>query len=294
MRSIAFLGLGTMGSGMARRLLNSGFALTVYNRTASRAEELKAAGAKVAATPRAAAADAEVVVAMLADDAASRAAWMGEEGALAGARPGAVLADSSTLSVSWVTELAAAAEARGCAFLDAPVTGSKPQAANGELLFLVGGAAAALDSIRDVLSPMSRGIIHLGPNGSGALLKLVNNFLCGVQAASVAEAVALIERSGLDRAQALEILGNGAPGSPLLRTIGARMAAHDYRTNFAVDLMAKDLAYAIEEGRRRGVPLETAASALTAFRRASAEGQGAQDMASVVEPFRRLTAGGLA
>ena len=289
MRSIAVLGLGTMGSGMARRLVSGGFAVTVYNRTAARADALKAAGAKVAQTPREAAVGADVVIAMLADDGASRSAWLGENGALAGARPGAVLMESSTLSVAWVTELAAAAEALGCHLLDAPVTGSKPQAANGELLFLVGGDAAVLDSVRDVLAPMSRGVLHLGQTGSGAVMKLVNNFLCGVQAASLAEAMAMIERSGLNRAQALEVLSSGAPGSPLLRTLSARMAAQDYKTNFAVDLMAKDLAYAIEEARRRGVTLETAAAGLSAFRRASAEGHGADDMSSVIEPLRRAS-----
>ncbi len=287
MKTIAVLGLGTMGSGMARRLLGAGFPVTVYNRTASRAEALAEAGGKVAATPREAAIGADVVIAMLADDAASRAAWMGEDGALAGARPGAVLVESSTLSVAWVTELAAAADSLGCRLLDAPVTGSKPQATNGELLFLVGGDVATLDSIRDALAPMSRGVAHLGPTGSGALMKLINNFLCGVQAASTAEAVAMIERSGLDRAQALDVLGNGAPGSPLLRTVGARMAASDFRPNFALDLMAKDLAYAIEEGRRLGVALETASAALKEFRHASSEGHGAEDMSSVVEPLRR-------
>jgi 3-hydroxyisobutyrate dehydrogenase len=274
---------------MARRLLSGGFAVTVYNRTAARADALKAAGAKVAQTPREAAVGADVVIAMLADDGASRSAWLGGNGALAGARPGAVLVESSTLSVAWVTELAAAAEALGCHLLDAPVTGSKPQAANGELLFLVGGDAAVLDSVRDVLAPMSRGVLHLGQAGSGAVMKLVNNFLCGVQAASLAEAMAMIERSGLNRAQALEVLSNGAPGSPLLRTLGARMAAQDYKTNFAVDLMAKDIAYAIEEARRRGVTLETAAAGLSAFRRASAEGHGADDMSSVIEPLRRAS-----
>jgi 3-hydroxyisobutyrate dehydrogenase len=287
MKTIAVLGLGTMGSGMARRLLGSGFAVTVYNRTASRAEVLKESGAAVAATPREAAVGADVVIAMLADDSASRSAWLGDNGALAGARPGAVLVESSTLSVPWVTELAAAAVAVGCALLDAPVTGSKPQAANGELLFLVGGDGGVLDSVRDVLAPMSRGAVHLGPTGCGALMKLVNNFLCGVQAASVAEAMVMIESSELDRVQALEVLSNGAPGSPLLRTVGARMAARDYKTNFAVDLMAKDLMYAIEEARRLGVTLETAAAGLSAFRRASAEGHGGDDMSSVVEPLRR-------
>ena len=184
-----------------------------------------------------------------------------------------------------MTELSTAAKTRGCSFLDAPVTGSKPQAESGELLFLVGGEPGTLDSVRDVLAPMSRGVVHLGPTGSGALMKLINNFLCGVQAASLAEALAMIEGSGLNREQAVEILANGAPGSPLLRALSARMISRDYRPNFAVDLMYKDLAYAIEEGRRLAVPLDTGRAGRDVFQRASG-GWGDRDLSAVVEPFR--------
>jgi 3-hydroxyisobutyrate dehydrogenase len=291
LKTIAFLGLGTMGSGMARRLLGAGFALRVYNRTAARAAALGAAGAFVAATARDAAGGADTVISMLADDAASRAAWTGEEGALAGVRRGAVLVESSTLSVGWVKELAAQAESQGCKLLDAPVTGSKPQAENGELLFLVGGDAGALDSVREVLKPMSRGAIHLGPSGSGALMKLINNFLCGVQAASLAEALAMIENSGLDRTQALEVLANGAPGSPMLKTLSARMTSRDFRPNFSVNLMAKDLAYAIAEGTRLNVALQTAKAGRDVFQAARAGGWGEQDISAIIESFRHAPKG---
>lgn len=276
-----------MGSGMARRLLGAGFALRVYNRSAARAAALGSAGAFVAATPREAAVGADAVISMLADDAASRAAWTGAEGALAGVRAGAVLIESSTLSVGWVKELAAQAESRGYQLLDAPVTGSKPQAENGELLFLIGGDAGALDSVREVLKPMSRGAIHLGPSGSGALMKLINNFLCGVQAASLAEALAMIENSGLDRTQALEVLANGAPGSPMLKTLSARMTARDFRPNFSVNLMAKDLAYAIAEGSQLDVALKTAQAGREVFQAASASGWGEQDISAIIESFRK-------
>ena len=291
MKTIAFLGLGTMGSGMARRLLGAGFALRVYNRTAARAASLGAAGAFVAATPREAATGSDVVLSMLADDAASRAAWTGDEGALAGVRRGAVLVESSTLSVGWVKELAAQAESKGCRLLDAPVTGSKPQAENGELLFLVGGEAGVLDSVREVLKPMSRGAIHLGPSGSGALMKLINNFLCGVQAASLAEALAMIENSGLDRTQALEVLANGAPGSPMLKTLSGRMTAGDFRPNFSVNLMAKDLAYAIAEGSRLDVGMRTAQAGREVFQAARDGGWGEQDISAIIESFRKAHRG---
>jgi 3-hydroxyisobutyrate dehydrogenase len=287
MKSVALMGLGTMGSGMARRLMGAGFPLAVYNRTRSRAESLGQEGAAIASTPRQAAAGADVVISLLADDPASRSAWLGEEGALAGAKPGAVLIESSTLSVPWVAELAAAAAARGCEFLDAPVTGSKPQAQSGGLLFLVGGDAAVLESVRDVLAPMSRGAVHLGPTGSGALMKLVNNFVCGVQAASLAEALAIVENSALDREKAIEILSTGAPGSPILRSLAARMTSRDYRPSFAAQLMAKDLTYAVAEALRHGVTLRTGPAALEAFRDAVAKGWGTEDIAAVVEPYRQ-------
>ena len=127
MKSIAVMGLGNMGAGMARRLLKAGYEVTVYNRTRERAEALAADGALMATLPKLAAGRADMVIAMLADDNASRAAWTGDAGALAGARPGTVLMDSSTLSVGWVRELAAAAAAHGCPFIEAPVTGSKPK-----------------------------------------------------------------------------------------------------------------------------------------------------------------------
>lgn len=284
---VALIGLGLMGSGMAGRLLAAKFPLTIYNRNRAKAAPFEKAGAFVAGSPREAAARADVVISIVADDVASRSVWLGEHGALAGAAPGTVLVESSTLSVGWVTELASAAASRQCELLDAPVTGSKPQAAAGELLFLVGGSAAALETARPVLAAMSRGLIHLGATGSGALLKLINNFMCGVQAASLAEATALISRSGLDRAKALEMLMNGAPGSPLLKTLNARASAGDLTPNFELRLMAKDLAYAGQEGDRNGVKLETAAAALGVFQRAIAAGYGEKDFSSVIEALQK-------
>ena len=284
---LAFLGLGLMGTGMAKRLLGAGFPVTVYNRDAAKAAPLAAAGARVTGAPRAAAAEAEVVISMLADDSAARAVWLGDSGALAGAPRGAVLVECSTVSVAWIEELAKAGAARGCEVLDAPVTGSKPQAAAGELCFMVGGPASVLEMVRPVLASMSRKIDHVGPVGSGALLKLINNFLCGVQAASLAEALTLIERAGLDRAQSLEILTQGAPGSPLLRTFSGRMAAQAYAPNFLLRLMAKDLDYAQREGARHQVPMATAATALGIFQAAIAAGYGDQDVSAVIEPLRR-------
>jgi 3-hydroxyisobutyrate dehydrogenase len=283
--SVAFLGLGLMGTGMARNLVGAGYTVSVYNRNREKAEPF-APDARIADSPRDAVRGAQLVISMVADDVASRAVWLGEDGAIAGAEPGALLIESSTVSVGWVRELASVADERGLVLLDAPVTGSKPQAAAGELLFLVGGPAEALEIARPVLAAMSRDIVHIGPTGSGALIKLINNFLCGVQAASIAEALALIEAGGLDRQKSLDVLTNGAPGSPILRNLGARMTARDYTPQFALKLLLKDLKYAHAEGEQRGVTMDTAAGAQSVFERAVAAGYGADDMSSVVELFR--------
>jgi 3-hydroxyisobutyrate dehydrogenase len=287
---IAFLGLGIMGAGMAGRLLDAGFPLTVYNRSAERSRALEARGAIVADSPRAAASEADIVFSMVADDAASRAMWDGDRGALAGARRGSILVECSTLTVGRVRELADAAARAGCTFVDAPVTGSKMQSAAGELLFLVGAEDDALARIRPALEAMGKTIIHLGPVGSGALVKLINNFLCGVQAASLAEAIAVIERSELERDRTVQAIVNGSPGSPVMKTLASRILADDFSPNFYLHLLVKDMGYAIAEGESRGVPMKTAATALEVLRGAMAHGDGDRDMAAVVQQFREATA----
>lgn len=285
MNRVSLNGLGAMGAGMAHRLLAAGFHLSVYNRTARAAEQLRDLGARVCATPAEGANDAEIIITMVSDDAASREVWLGEHGAMAAAKQGAILIDSSTITPQWTRELAAAAQQQGCAFLDAPVTGSRPQAEKGELLFLVGGPADALEQARPVLACMSRGVLHLGDAGAGATMKLINNFLCGVQAAALAEALAWIERSGLGRAEALSVLTGGAPGSPLVKTLAGRMESQDADVNFRLELMAKDLTYAKSEAARAGVDLATGAAALERFQEAVGAGLGARDMSAVSQVF---------
>jgi 3-hydroxyisobutyrate dehydrogenase len=286
---LAVLGLGIMGSGMARRLLSAGARLTVFNRSAERAEPLAAAGATVAETPRAAVSDADIVFSMVADDAASRAMWDGGQGALAGVRAGTLLVESSTVTAARIGELADAAGRAGCELVDAPVTGSKTQAAAGELVFLVGGSDDNLARIRPALEVMGKTIMHLGPVGSGALVKLINNFLCGVQAASLAEAIAVIEHSSLDRDRAIGAIVNGSPGSPVMKTLVSRIMSEDFSPNFYLHLLAKDLGYAIAEGEGRGVPMATAATALGILQSSIARGDGDKDMAAVVEQFRAVS-----
>jgi 3-hydroxyisobutyrate dehydrogenase len=284
--AVAFLGLGIMGAGMAGNLMKAGFPLTVWNRNPDRAKELAGRGASVAATAAEAVKGKHVVVAMLTDDEASRNVWLGENGALAAVERGALLIDSSTLSVDWVRELAAAAKTRGAEFIDAPVSGSKPQAAAGELNFFTGGSAEAVERATPVLSAMGKNVIHLGPVGSGALVKLINNFLSGTQLAAFAEAMAIIEHSELDVAKTVNVLTNGAPGSPMVKTLAARMMANDFAPNFFLSLMAKDMRYAIAEADKQKFDLTTAKTALARMQQAIDAGWGQKDLSAVVQLFR--------
>ncbi len=287
MKRISFLGLGLMGAAMARRLLDHGFELTVWNRNASRADLLAKAGARVAASPADAARGAEAVIAMLADDDASRAVWHGESGALAVMEPGSLAIDSSTLTVGCMRELGQQAAARGVSFLDAPVTGSKPQAEQGALNFLVGGEAAAAERAAPLFKAMGRGHVHVGPAGSGALLKLINNFMCGVQLASLGEAIAMAQRSGLDIRRTADVLATGSPGSPIVKMVVERMVSRDYTPNFLVPLMVKDLTYVMETFAAEGIELADARAARERFIEAAAAGFQDRDIAAVVEPMRR-------
>ena len=283
---IAFLGLGLMGSGMAGQLLAKGYSLSVYNRNADKAKALGENGAHIASSPAEAASGADIIISMLADDNASRSLWLGDNGALATALKGTLCIECGTVTLDWIKELSAVVAEQGCEMIDAPVTGSKAQAASGELNFIVGGSSTALEKARPVLLAMGRNVTHLGPAGSGALVKLINNFVCGVQISALAEAVSMIERSGIDRTAALEVLTNGAPGSPLVKALANRMTIPDYTPNFLLRLMAKDLGYAIAEGKKLSLDLITANAALGLFQRGIAEGHGEQDIAAVIEPLR--------
>lgn len=285
--SVAVLGLGTMGRGMAANLRRAGFPLTICNRTRSKAESLASLGATIADTPAQAVKDAHVVFAMVADDAASRAVWLGPDGALAAMVPQSIAVECSTLSPDWVRELHTAVAQRGLRLVEAPVTGSRTQAEAGQLNFLVGADEDTLASVRPVLQCMSKEVLHLGPVGSGAQLKLINNFLCAVQVASFAEALAWMERTGLRPDAALDFLKRGAPGSGILSAMSERMTRRTYDVNFLLRLMAKDLRYARAAAAQLGIDLSTSIPAQDLFGKAEDEGLGGKDMSAIVEIVRR-------
>ena len=283
--SVAVLGLGIMGRGMAENLVAKGFKVSVYNRNSARAEPFKGR-ARIAATPAEAARDADIIVAMVTDDDASRGVWLSDGGALTAAKPGAVIVEASTLSLAWGLELAGAARKAGLGFIDAPVTGSKQQAADGALRFLVGGAAADIDKARPALDAMGSDVVVMGPVGSGIVIKLINNFIAGVGVAAFAEGLAVAEKSGLDVTKAREMLLGGASASPLIKTVAARMTANDFSPNFFTSLLAKDLDYMMRQGASVGLTLDSAAAARRRYLDAVEAGLGEEDITAVIKPLR--------
>jgi 3-hydroxyisobutyrate dehydrogenase len=265
MARIAFLGLGRMGAGMAARLLAAGHEVRVWNRTKTKAAGLLDSGARWAETPKAAAADAEAAFAMLADDAASRAAWLGPQGALQALPAGAFVVECSTLSHAHVMDLAGAASSRGLRYIDCPVTGWPHMAAGGDLTLLVGANPAHLEAVRPLLSPLCRAILVFGAVGAGTGYKLMINLMGSVQIAALAEGLALAERLGLDRETVIKAVETGAAASPQVVRHCRPMAEQRYASDpvFTAQLRHKDASYglALAEAMRCAAPLGAAATA---------------------------------
>ena len=282
MTKVAVLGLGAMGARMAQRLLDAGHTVAVFNRTASVAAPWGEKGARVEATPAAAAEEAEVVIGMVTDDDASRAIWTAEQGALQTLRPGALAVASSTLSPRWVTELGAAVSEAGGELLDAPVAGSRPQAEAGQLIFVVGGEATAVDRARPLLEVLGGAVHHVGPTGTGAVMKLAINSLFAVQVTAMAEVLALCSAHGLNPAAALETLSQTPVVSPAAKGAGGLMVAERFAPLFPVSLVEKDLRYA--RGAAEGLALIEATRARYAA--AVDAGHGRENINAIAKLYR--------
>jgi 3-hydroxyisobutyrate dehydrogenase len=247
MAHVAFIGLGRMGHGMAARYLDTGFTLTVWNRSKAKAEDLVARGARWAASPMDAADGADAVVTMVADDAASRAVWLGKDGAAgAAAKAGTLAIECSTVSYGHALDLARELHGRGLIYIDSPVTGLPDAAAAGKLTMLVGAAPADLDSARPFLAPLSTTIRHFGAVGTGTVFKLINNLMGAIQIAGLAEGLAIAEQAGLDMKLVLEAIETGVAASPQVIRHSRRMVARDFGgATFAAALRHKDAVYAV-------------------------------------------------
>ncbi|MEU4726206.1 NAD(P)-dependent oxidoreductase [Nonomuraea dietziae] len=273
MTKVAVVGLGIMGRGMAANLAASGHDVVVWNRTPGRLPELPQA-----ASPALAAAGAEVVFEVTADDASSRQVWLGADGILAGARPGTVLISSATLSVDWVADLAAQCAERGLSFFDMPVTGGAEGARTGNLVMLVGGDPDRLAALDDVLPAISRQVRHFGPVGAGTRFKLVLNALQAAHLAAFGEAIRMAAAAGLDLDQVGQALVE-RPGGVISQMAWSSLLTPPEPINFSAEWAAKDLSYARRMDGAAHRPILDAV--LSLFSRALDEGRGQEDWSIV-------------
>ncbi|KAL6763321.1 hypothetical protein V8C86DRAFT_2498832 [Haematococcus lacustris] len=286
---IGFLGMGIMGVAMARNLLKSGLfeSVTVWNRTLSKCDELKAEGALVGESPAAVAAACDITIAMLADPEAALKAVFDEQGVLAGLGSGKGYVDMSTVDEGTSTKIGAAVEAAGARFLEAPVSGSKGPAINGQLIILAAGDRALFDQALPAFEKMGKRSLFLGATGAGARMKLVVNMVMGSMMGAFCEGMALAEQAGLAQGDLLEVLGLGAMANPMFAMKGPSMQAHAYPPAFPLKHQQKDLRLALELGVALALPLPVATAANDLYKAALAAGRGDEDFAAVYEVVKK-------
>lgn len=286
---VAVIGTGRMGAAMVGRLAGAGHHLTVHNRTRAKAEAVAARHeAAVAPTPREAVREADVVLVSLADDAAVTAAYGGPDGLVAGLAAGQVVADTSTVDPETLRGLEAAVVAAGAALLDTPVSGSVSTVEAGALLVMAGGDASALERARPALEAIASRIVHLGPLGAGATMKLVVNAMVHALNGALAEALVLAEKAGLDRASAYDVIAASAVGAPFVTyKRDAYLSPEATPVAFALNLVAKDLALADALAARVAAPMPQLATNREVVRRAVAAGLGDADLSALATLLRQ-------
>jgi 3-hydroxyisobutyrate dehydrogenase-like beta-hydroxyacid dehydrogenase len=286
---IGFVGLGTMGGGMARNLLAKGHALTVWNRSAERTAALVAAGANAAARPAELASRCDLVMVCVSDTPDVEQVAQGPEGILAGLSPGSLVIDHSSISPAVTRRLAAAASAKGAGWLDAPVSGGSEGAARGTLSIMVGGDPGQLERARPYLAAYGTTITHVGPSGAGQLAKIVNQILVVVTQQGVGEALLLAQAGGLDLGTTIDAVKGGAAGSWMLANRGPQMARRDWRPGFTIDLQQKDLRLALEAADELGVPLPATALVFQLYRALQQRGLGNEGNHALVKALEELS-----
>jgi 3-hydroxyisobutyrate dehydrogenase-like beta-hydroxyacid dehydrogenase len=288
MQRVGFIGIGLMGSQMSRKILEAGYPLTVWNRKKEKAGPLLSAGAKWADSPKAVAQASDVVITMVTDSAASEEVICGKNGVLEGAHPGMVLIDMGSIAPEMSRSIAERARAKGIPMLDAPVTGNPKVASEGKLGIMVGGPKETFDACLPIFEKMGIKIIHVGENGKGTTLKLINNLIMGVAIEAVAEALVLAAKAGVDPQKVMEITSVGGARTGAMETRGGRMIKHDFSPHFSVNNLHKDLSSALKLGEEVGVSLPAASISREMLRAAKSQGKGDMDSCVVVTVIEAL------
>lgn len=281
--ALAFLGLGVMGSVMARRLVAAGFPVTVWNRSPGPAARLAAHGARVAANPAAAAEGVEIVLYSLSDGAAVEAVMLGEAGVIAGLAPGQLAIDLGTMPPDVSRRQAAACAAVGCDFLDAPVFGSRPEAEAGELSIVVGGERAVYERALEVFEPLAATTHHMGPTGSGAAMGLIGSLMVCHQLEALSEGLVMAHKAGLDVAEVVRILGLPDFRSPLFTGMGAGILRRDFTPVFSLEHLAKDARAILHLAARLDAPVPGCEVASANIERAIERGLGGENASALVK-----------
>jgi 3-hydroxyisobutyrate dehydrogenase-like beta-hydroxyacid dehydrogenase len=287
-KRVGFLGMGLMGSRMARNLLRKGFAVTVWNRTRARAEGLVGDGAKVANSPADLMGEVDIACTCLATPAAMEEAVDGPQGLFRKARAGQLFIDFSTISINLARSLEGRAGALGVDFVEAPVTGSKNGAEKGTLLLMVGGRPEAVDRCTEVFSAVGEKAIYCGPVGAAAQVKLAGNALIASMLQGLSEGMLLSAKAGVDPAKLLEVVQASGYRSPYFEFKGGALLRRDFSTHFSIDLMHKDLTLFLEAAAEQRVPTPLAAAVREVYALARAAGKGEQDILAVITPFEEL------
>ncbi len=285
---IGFCGLGLMGSRMALNLKKKGFAVTVWNRSATAAEALKAHGILVATSPAHLAASVDAFCTCVADVPALERVALSPDGLLEGAKKGQLFIDFSTVSVPLVKRLESAFAAKGVEFIDAPVTGSKGGAEKGTLVIMAGASDAALSRATPVFMAVGEKVIHCGPVGAGTQVKLAGNLVIAGMLQSFSEGLLLTSKAGVDPKKLIEVIQASGFRSPYFDFKGAALLAHDFSTHFSIDLMHKDLSLYLESAVEHRVPAPTASSLRETYNLARAAGKGEQDIGALISVFEDL------
>ena len=285
---VGFIGLGIMGRGMSRNLLKAGFPLTVWNRTAGRADELVAEGASAAASPAEVAARSDIVIICVSDTPDVEQVVLGERGVIEGVAAGALVVDMSTISPQATQAIAAKLGERGVRMLDAPVSGGSEGAARGTLSIMVGGDAADVERATPAFQAMGKTITHVGGSGAGQTVKLVNQILVVGNALAMSEALEFARAGGLDLQKTLAAVSGGAAGSWMLSNRGPQILADDWRPGFTIDLQQKDVRLCLREGDALGVPLLATSLVFNLYRVLQADGLGHEGNHALIKALRKL------
>ena len=290
---VGFIGLGIMGSRQAANLVRAGHELRVFNRTRETAEAwAEEHGASVADSPRAAAADADAVITMVVDGPQVEAVLLGEDGAVAGASDGTLFIDCSTIAPADARRLGATLRAQGHGFVDAPVTGSAPKAEDGTLTIMCGGEPADMERARPLLEAMGQLIVHAGEVGQGQAVKVISNSVTAVNCATLAQALVVGRRAGVDLDSLVEVMGAGSANSTMLQLKGRPMLTHDFSPLFKLEHMLKDVRHCLAEAERLGAPMELGEVAAAAYTKAHRKGLGERDFAAVIEVVESAASAG--